>query len=71
MNAEIVSKLLWCLNLVLSILLLSLVANARTDEDTRWEAGAMEGRNSDPKQRIYFYANYKERSETPLVWREG
>lgn len=33
-----------------------------------WQNGGDEGWNSDPKQRIYFYANYKTPPEIPLIW---
>ncbi|KAH6669680.1 hypothetical protein F5X68DRAFT_50626 [Plectosphaerella plurivora] len=33
-----------------------------------WEAGGAAGWNSDPRQRIYFYANYKEPPVVPLIW---
>lgn len=33
-----------------------------------WENGGAEGWNSDPKQRVYYYANYREPPEIPLIW---
>lgn len=33
-----------------------------------WENGGARGWNSDPKLRIYFYANHKEPPEVPLIW---
>jgi hypothetical protein len=33
-----------------------------------WENGGAQGWNSDPKQRIYYYANYEEPPEVPLIW---
>jgi hypothetical protein len=33
-----------------------------------WQNGGDEGWNSDPKQRIYFYANYKTPPDIPLIW---
>jgi len=33
-----------------------------------WENGGEEGYNSNPNQRIYFYANHREPPEIPLIW---
>lgn len=33
-----------------------------------WENGGEEGWNSDPRLRIYYYANYREPPEIPLIW---
>ncbi|KAF4964699.1 hypothetical protein FSARC_7406 [Fusarium sarcochroum] len=33
-----------------------------------WENGGEEGWNSNPNQRIYFYANHREPPEVPLLW---
>lgn len=33
-----------------------------------WENGGAEGWNSDPKQRVYYYADYREPPEIPLIW---
>ncbi|VUC33633.1 unnamed protein product [Clonostachys rosea] len=33
-----------------------------------WENGGAQGWNSDPKQRIYYYANYEEPPAVPLIW---
>ncbi|KAF5666511.1 hypothetical protein FHETE_6186 [Fusarium heterosporum] len=33
-----------------------------------WENGGEEGWNSNPNQRIYFYANHREPPEVPLIW---
>ena len=33
-----------------------------------WEIGGEHGWNSDPSLRIYFYANYQEPPEIPLIW---
>lgn len=71
MTAEAVFRLLWYLELLLSVLLLGLLASGREDGDTLWEAGGAEGWNSDPEQRVYFYANYEQPPEIPLVWSQG
>ncbi len=33
-----------------------------------WEEGGRNGFNSDPRLRIYFYANYKEPPVIPFIW---
>jgi hypothetical protein len=33
-----------------------------------WEEGGSQGFNSDPRLRIYFYANYLEPPEVPFIW---
>ena len=33
-----------------------------------WEEGGVLGLNSDPKLRIYFYANHREPPEIPFIW---
>lgn len=33
-----------------------------------WGNGGVEGWNSDPNERIYFYANHREPPEIPLIW---
>jgi hypothetical protein len=33
-----------------------------------WEDGGSKGWNSDPRARVYFYANYKEPPAVPMVW---
>lgn len=35
---------------------------------TLWEIGGQNGWNSNPRLRIYFYANYQQPPEIPLVW---
>jgi len=36
-----------------------------------WEEGGMRGFNSDPKLRIYFYANYLEPPVIPFIWSQA
>jgi len=33
-----------------------------------WEEGGMKGFNSDPRARIYFYANYRKPPTIPYIW---
>lgn len=35
---------------------------------TLWEIGGDEGWNSNPRLRIYYYANHREPPEVPLIW---
>lgn len=55
---------------ILVITLLAIFGAAYPDHfrTKMWEKGGAEGWNSDPEQRIYFYANYKEPPEVPLIW---
>lgn len=36
-----------------------------------WEEGGSLGFNSDPKLRIYFYANYLKPPEVPFIWSQA
>jgi hypothetical protein len=36
-----------------------------------WAAGAEHGWNSDPHERVYYYANYKTPPPVPFIWSEG
>jgi hypothetical protein len=57
---------------VLAFASLSLFLGAYVSPDEHREAlwldGGESGWNSDPRQRIYFYANYKEPPPIPLIW---
>ncbi len=59
-----------CAEFIISITALALfLANYAQDQRTRlWEVGGEKGWNSDPRLRIYFYANHREPPEIPLVW---
>ena len=35
-----------------------------------WAAGAAHGWNSDPHERVYFYANYETPPAVPFIWSE-
>lgn len=35
-----------------------------------WENGGEEGWNSNPNERIYFYANHREPPEVPFIWQQ-
>jgi hypothetical protein len=43
----------------------------RNEYRTRlWQDGGFQGWNSDPRTRVYYYANYKEPPPVPAVWDE-
>lgn len=58
----------FCLSV--SVTALSSAAYAGDFSSKLWENGGAEGWNSDPRQRIYFYANYQEPPEIPTIWSE-
>ncbi|KAI1382928.1 uncharacterized protein F4822DRAFT_421590 [Hypoxylon trugodes] len=55
---------------VLAITTMSLLCCAYPEQfrKTLWEIGGENGWNSNPRLRIYFYANYEKPPEIPLVW---
>ncbi|XP_014560979.1 hypothetical protein COCVIDRAFT_33999 [Bipolaris victoriae FI3] len=57
-------------DLILAITLISLFASAYPDRfrTALWRNGGSEGWNSDPQQRVYDYANYRESPPMPLIW---
>ncbi|KAF2678849.1 hypothetical protein K458DRAFT_315793 [Lentithecium fluviatile CBS 122367] len=61
------------IELILFIMLLSLFACAYLDRfrTALWKDGGSKGWNSDPHQRVYFYANYREAPPIPLIWDES
>ena len=63
-------KLLLILEALLCYTLLVLFALAYPDQyrTKLWENGGEMGWNSNPKLRIYFYANHKEPPEIRLIW---
>ena len=50
---------------------LTLVSYPHHFRSSLWAAGAEKGWNSDPHERVYFYANYKTPPPVPFVWGEG
>jgi hypothetical protein len=60
------------LELGLATALLMLFARAYIDDHRTllWEAGGVQGWNSDPALRVYFYANYREMPPIPAIWDE-
>ncbi|KAK8876880.1 hypothetical protein PGQ11_001826 [Apiospora arundinis] len=61
------------LELLFSIITFVLFCSAYPDQyRTRlWEIGGENGWNSNPRLRIYFYANYEEPPEIPYVWSQS
>lgn len=55
-----------------AITLVSLFACAYPDRyrTALWQEGGTKGWNSDPHQRVYDYANYREPPPIPLIWDE-
>jgi hypothetical protein len=66
------SMIVTIFELILSITLLSLFASAYPDRfrTSLWRDGGSKGWNSDPHQRVYFYANYREAPPIPMIWDE-
>ncbi|KAF2464547.1 uncharacterized protein BDR25DRAFT_241964, partial [Lindgomyces ingoldianus] len=56
----------------LAVTLLTLFASAYPDRfrTALWQDGGTRGLNSNPKLRVYFYANYREPPPIPLIWDE-
>lgn len=53
---------------VVPTLVLFAVIYADDLRTTLWEIGGDKGWNSDPRLRIYFYANHREPPEIPFIW---
>lgn len=54
--------------LIITIICLFLVGYPAATRKALWEEGGEHGFNSDPKMRIYFYANYVQPPEIPYIW---
>lgn len=63
-------RLVVLIELLLGIITFSLFCSAYPDQyrTKLWHIGGEHGWNSDPSLRIYFYANYKDPPEIPLIW---
>jgi hypothetical protein len=55
---------------VITSLTLSFVSQPYHLRTSLWAAGAAQGWNSDPHERVYFYANYEAPSPVPFIWSE-
>lgn len=64
---------LMSLELFITTIAVALSAHAYPDRyrSRLWENGGVEGWNSNPKLRIYFYANHREPPEIPLIWTQA
>ncbi|KAF5878050.1 uncharacterized protein Bfra_000217 [Botrytis fragariae] len=63
-----VSLMLIEVQLIIIIISLFLVGYPDATRKALWEEGGQHGFNSDPKMRIYFYANYLQPPEIPFIW---
>jgi hypothetical protein len=57
--------------IVITCLSLTLASYPHHFRSSLWAAGAENGWNSDPHERVYFYANYKTLPPVPFIWSEG
>ena len=60
----------WLVEMLLIAAGLSLLAYGYPDTTRKalWEEGGAQGFNSNPKLRIYFYANHLDPPEIPFIW---
>ncbi|KAI5917484.1 hypothetical protein F4810DRAFT_43243 [Camillea tinctor] len=67
---SIIQLISFVFELLLTLFTLAWFANAYPDKyrTTLWTAGGEHGWNSNPKMRIYYYANYEEPPDIPLIW---
>ena len=58
------------LDLLLCLTALALFTNISLNDTTTtlWLNGGSQGWNSDPRLRVYEYANYREPPPVPLIW---
>ncbi|KAI1120955.1 hypothetical protein F5Y10DRAFT_257359 [Nemania abortiva] len=54
--------------LAIAAVIIHSIAYPESFRKTLWEIGGEAGWNSNPKLRIYFYANYRQPPEIPLLW---
>ena len=55
---------------VITAFTLSIVSYPHHLRTSLWAAGAAHGWNSDPHERVYFYANYETPPPVPFIWSE-
>ena len=55
---------------VITALTLAIVWQPYHLRTSLWAAGAAHGWNSDPHERVYFYANYETPPPIPFIWSE-
>ncbi|KAK2054400.1 hypothetical protein LY76DRAFT_522625 [Colletotrichum caudatum] len=73
METKIADKLLLAGDLCISATAVGLFWSASSwgFREKLWEYGGIEGWNSNPNYRVYFYANYEEPPEIPLIWSQS
>ncbi|KAK2038479.1 hypothetical protein LZ31DRAFT_559558 [Colletotrichum somersetense] len=73
METKITDKLLLAGDLCISATAVGLFWSAFSGgfREKLWEYGGIEGWNSNPNHRVYFYANYEEPPEIPLIWSQS
>ncbi|KAI1394922.1 hypothetical protein F4819DRAFT_480028 [Hypoxylon fuscum] len=61
------------LELILALVTMSLLCCAYPEDfrKTLWLVGGENGWNSNPRLRIYFYANYQQPPEIPVIWTQS
>jgi hypothetical protein len=69
-NFSVISFLVAITEAVLIVTILALFSYGYPDaaRTSLWEEGGLKGYNSNPKVRIYFYANHQEPSIIPFIW---
>lgn len=65
------TRLFLTLEAAIALVLLVLFLHNYRYRDLLWQAGGEKGWNSDPKLRVYFYANYKDPPDVPEIWSQG
>lgn len=72
-QAMSVSKIAMGLEVVFSFVVLVVSCKAYPDEyrTLLWSTGGERGWNSNPRLRIYFYANHEEPPKIPLIWTQS
>ena len=65
-----IDKVLYSLDILISLQAVTLFGFAYPSRFrvALWENGGVEGWNSIPNLRIYYYANHREPPEIPLLW---
>ncbi len=69
---EPIRLFLLSIELVIVAIAFGVFVHAYTNElrTTLWATGGEQGWNSNPRLRIYFYANHQEPPEIPFLWTE-
>jgi hypothetical protein len=69
-NFLVIPSLIAATEALLTVVTLSLLIFGYPDTAriTLWEEGGIMGYNSNPKLRVYFYANHQEPPGIPFIW---